>query len=229
MQWYDSHTTFHCSVLPQRVLASTLSPLLYSPWLRCWGIQRKGTMPKSARYTLHWSAEHECYELQTQGNVAGRPLHEDWWFAWLADHASFSFQGKQGHLSLLKEARARGGDYWYAYRSLNRRTVKRYAGRTVDLTAAHLEELARALASAAPAVTDNAEHKDTSSSSQEATEHGACHATGGDGTASGGPRGDRNRWRRASATGGRRAGRCGSGAASAGPASAPSSDRAPRQ
>ena len=68
-------------------------------------------MPKSAYFMLHWSAEHECYELQTQENAANRPLQEDWWFAWLADHSSFSFQGKQGHLSLLKEARARGSDY----------------------------------------------------------------------------------------------------------------------
>lgn len=124
-------------------------------------------MPKSAHYTLRWLAEHERYELQTQENVASRPLHEDWWFAWLADHASFSFQGKQGHLSLLKEARARGGSYWYAYRSLNRRTLKRYAGRTNDLTAAHLEELAHALASEAPV--DDRELKDTPSPSKVAT------------------------------------------------------------
>ncbi len=74
-------------------------------------------MPKSASYTLRWSEEHERYELQAQENTANRPLQEDWWFAWLAEHSSFSFQGKQGHLSLLKEPRARGADYWYACRS----------------------------------------------------------------------------------------------------------------
>src|SRR5215472_13027782 len=116
-------------------------------------------MPKSASYTLCWSAEHERYELQAQENAARRPLQEDWWFAWLTEHSSFSFQGKQGHLSLLKEPRARGADYWYAYRSLNRRKVKKYAGRTVDLTAAHLEELACALASEALAVADDAARK----------------------------------------------------------------------
>jgi len=84
-------------------------------------------MPKSALYTLRWSEEHERYELQAKENAANRPLQEDWWFVWLADHSSFSFQGKQGHLSLLKEPRARGADYWYAYRSLNGRTVKKYA------------------------------------------------------------------------------------------------------
>lgn len=128
-------------------------------------------MPKSALYTLRWSAEHERYELQAQENAANRPLQEDWWFAWLADHSSFSFQGKQGHLSLLKEARARGADYWYAYRSLNGRTVKKYAGRTVDLTAAHLEEIAHALASKAPVVADEAEHRERPPSSTATDRH----------------------------------------------------------
>src|SRR5262249_11534061 len=91
-------------------------------------------------------------------NAANRPLQEDWWFAWLADHSSFSFHGKHGHLSLLKEARARGADYWYAYRSLKGRTVKKYAGRSVDLTAAHLEELAHALASQAPVEASDTAH-----------------------------------------------------------------------
>ncbi len=115
-------------------------------------------MPKSARYTLRWSAEHERYELHAQESAAGRPLQEDWWFAWLAEQSSFSFQGKQGRLSLLKEARERGADYWYAYRSLNRRTIKKYAGRSVDLTAAHLEEIARILASNNRDVVGDAEH-----------------------------------------------------------------------
>jgi ATP/maltotriose-dependent transcriptional regulator MalT len=122
-------------------------------------------MPKSAHSMLRWSVEHGCYELQTQENAAKRPLQEDWWFAWLADHASFSFQGKQGHLSLLKEARARGADYWYAYRSLNGRTVKKYAGRTVELTAAHLEEIAHALASQAPVEASDAAHQERPPSS----------------------------------------------------------------
>jgi LuxR family transcriptional regulator, maltose regulon positive regulatory protein len=127
-------------------------------------------MPKSALYTLRWSEEHERYELQAKENAANRPLQEDWWFVWLADHSSFSFQGKQGHLSLLKEPRARGADYWYAYRSLNGRTVKKYAGRTVDLTAAHLEEIAHALASKAPVVADEAERRKRPPSST-ATDH----------------------------------------------------------
>jgi LuxR family maltose regulon positive regulatory protein len=107
-------------------------------------------MPKPVSYILRWKASHEYYEWHSREDAISRPLQEDWWFAWLADHSSFSFQGKHGHLSLLKEARARGTGYWYAYRSLSLHTVKKYAGRSVDLTPTHLEELAHTLASAAP-------------------------------------------------------------------------------
>ncbi|GHO90641.1 hypothetical protein KSF_006890 [Reticulibacter mediterranei] len=68
------------------------------------------------------------------------------WLKRLAATTSFSFQGREGHLTLLKEARARGGDgYWYAYRRQGKRTAKKYAGRTADLSAPRLEHMARAL------------------------------------------------------------------------------------
>ncbi|MBO0789371.1 MAG: hypothetical protein J2P36_00230, partial [Ktedonobacteraceae bacterium] len=103
-------------------------------------------MPKLARYLLAWSKEDGRYELRERGENTSYALREDdeWWPSWLAEHRSFAFQGKQGHLNLLKEARARGSDYWYAYRSQNRRTSKRYAGRTADITFSRLEELAGA-------------------------------------------------------------------------------------
>src|SRR5436305_12277786 len=103
-------------------------------------------MPKRARYLLIWSMEDGCYELRERGRHTSSLLQESdgWWSAWLAKQRSFAFQGKQGHLNVLKEARERGSDYWYAYRSQNRRTSKKYAGRTADLTVAHLEELAGA-------------------------------------------------------------------------------------
>ncbi|GHO91133.1 hypothetical protein KSF_011810 [Reticulibacter mediterranei] len=70
----------------------------------------------------------------------------DTWREWLASHTSFSFRGREGHLTLLKETRARGGDgYWYAYRHLGKRTVKKYVGRPADLTFARLEWTAREL------------------------------------------------------------------------------------
>lgn len=103
-------------------------------------------MPKRAQYTLVWSERNDCYELREWRGEARALLPKDdgWWPTWLEEHASFSFQGRRGHLNLLKEARARGTTYWYAYRSLNRHTRKQYAGRTSDLTTAHLEELAEA-------------------------------------------------------------------------------------
>ena len=105
-------------------------------------------MPKHARYLLIWLAEEERYELRELGETTCYPVRDDdsWWISWLAGHRSFAFQGRQGHLNVLKEARSRGSDYWYAYRSQNRRTRKRYAGRTADLTLLHLEDLAGAFA-----------------------------------------------------------------------------------
>src|SRR5689334_19914603 len=101
-------------------------------------------MPKLARSTLIWLVD-DWYEVREQGEVSNRLVAEDqvWWSAWLADHTSFAFQGKQGHLTLLKERRARGGDYWYAYRSVKHQTDKKYAGRTADLSISRLEEIAR--------------------------------------------------------------------------------------
>ncbi len=109
------------------------------------GRDKKEHMPNHARYTLIWLEEAERYELREQEKDANTAIQatEEWWLTWLEAHHSFAFRGKGGHLTLLKEARARGSDYWYAYRSQNRRTHKRYAGRTPDLTFAHLETLAR--------------------------------------------------------------------------------------
>lgn len=102
-------------------------------------------MPGHARYTLAWSENAGCYELHERGSVSHTlTLTDRWWSTWLEEHASFSFQGRQGRLTLLKEARPGGTQYWYAYRSLHRRTRKQYAGRSASLTIAHLEELAAA-------------------------------------------------------------------------------------
>ena len=101
-------------------------------------------MPKLARYTLTWSAENDHYELCEHGNTVNylRQREEAWWFTWLEAHSSFSFLGKRGKLTFLKEPRVRGTDHWYAYRSRNRQSARKYAGRTADLTVEHLEEIA---------------------------------------------------------------------------------------
>ncbi|MBA3947579.1 MAG: hypothetical protein H0X37_23865 [Herpetosiphonaceae bacterium] len=68
------------------------------------------------------------------------------WHVWLDAHRSFAFDGRSGHLNLLKEARAGSGvGYWYAYRRIGSRTIKRYAGRSSELTTARLEEIAESL------------------------------------------------------------------------------------
>jgi LuxR family maltose regulon positive regulatory protein len=119
-------------------------------------------MPKAAPFALLWSPERDCYVLRgwerehTRQDVtagARRWIEQDviagaampaWWREWLAVHSSFSFQGQRGGLTLLKEPRERGAGYWYAYRSQDGRTKKRYAGRARDLSPARLEAIALA-------------------------------------------------------------------------------------
>jgi LuxR family transcriptional regulator, maltose regulon positive regulatory protein len=111
------------------------------------GRERRGIMPREARYALIWSVERGVYELYERGNGKEPVLRgEDGeWYVWLAAHSSFAFQGQDGRLNLLKEARKSGGQgYWYAYRSQGGRTVKRYVGNTDKLTMERLEGTARA-------------------------------------------------------------------------------------
>ncbi|MBK9941176.1 MAG: hypothetical protein IPP13_06115 [Kouleothrix sp.] len=68
------------------------------------------------------------------------------WFAWLEAYGAFAFEAPAGRVSLLKEARPGGRTgYWYAYRRQGRRVAKRYVGRSADLTAARLEQVAAVL------------------------------------------------------------------------------------
>ncbi len=105
-------------------------------------------MPRHAPYILVWRPETGDYELRAAGATSGRTLDGDpgQLAEWLSGQRSLAFQGRDGHLTLLKERRARGGDYWYAYRSRGGRTNKRYLGSTANLTLARLEAAARALA-----------------------------------------------------------------------------------
>jgi LuxR family transcriptional regulator, maltose regulon positive regulatory protein len=100
-------------------------------------------MAKKIPVTLLWSGEDRQYLWQQEGNTQKRVSAQDHVSQLLNAYASFSFQGQQGHLTLLKETRVRGGDgYWYAYRRQGRRVMKKYAGRSADLTIGRLEELA---------------------------------------------------------------------------------------
>lgn len=105
----------------------------------------KDAMPKPATHALIWSSELNTYTIYIKGQQQFSSEREDdeMRLAWLAGHDSFSFQGKHGHLNLLKETRARGNEgYWYAYCRQGKRRIKQYAGRTLDLTIARLEKLA---------------------------------------------------------------------------------------
>lgn len=108
-------------------------------------------MPKAAAYRLIWRPERENYELrESQSNqlLPIAPASQEW-FTWLAAIPSFTFRGQAGQLTVRQEVRPRGGTYWYASRRVGEQMVKRYLGRTPDLTPARLEEVAAQVAEAA--------------------------------------------------------------------------------
>ncbi len=105
-------------------------------------------MPKVAPAALIWIPEQQTYLFYEHGNAHHHPLPQDQeqWRTWLEVCSSFSFQGQSGRLTLRKESRQRGEDhYWYAYRRQGGRLVKRYVGRTTDITLERLEATARVL------------------------------------------------------------------------------------
>lgn len=103
-------------------------------------------MPKSPTHTLVWIPACAAYEYWTQGQRECSFQDGDThWPTWLEAHPAFSFRGQRGHLNVLKENRQRGRGYWYAYRGLEKRTIKRYLGPTARVTLARLEEVAGTL------------------------------------------------------------------------------------
>ncbi|QBD76913.1 LuxR family transcriptional regulator [Ktedonosporobacter rubrisoli] len=104
-------------------------------------------MPKPALHALIWSEELQCYELKTGGQLyrSFRQEDEPAWLAWMQENRAFAFEGRAGHLSIVKEARPRGTGYWYAYSRQARRTRKRYLGRSA--TFSRLEQVATDLIS----------------------------------------------------------------------------------
>jgi len=80
------------------------------------------------------------------------------WFSWLAAATTRSFSYPlfdqergyiSGYMTVRKEHRPRGGDYWWAYRRGHGRVRKRYLGRTERVTLLQLETAARAFATTA--------------------------------------------------------------------------------
>lgn len=59
------------------------------------------------------------------------------WFEWLKDNKSFSFQSVHGRMTV----RNRTGDYWYAYKKVNRKQRQEYIGKTEELSKERLQEV----------------------------------------------------------------------------------------
>src|SRR5581483_531597 len=101
-------------------------------------------MPRYTSSQLRWSEQVQNYVLSTDDQASTQAFTSDW----LEQVASFSFYSRWGmHYTVRKQRVQRGGSYWYAYRRMDGRIVKRYLGRTIDLTFARLEEIARLLES----------------------------------------------------------------------------------
>ncbi|GHO69996.1 helix-turn-helix transcriptional regulator [Ktedonobacter sp. SOSP1-52] len=107
-------------------------------------------MPKQAPYLLRWSPQAQKYELLDQGcsQSGGQTLEHSDLLHKLVDISSFAFYSYTGaHFTARKENIQRNGPYWYAYRSSQGRTSKRYLGRTADLSIGHLENIAESFLS----------------------------------------------------------------------------------
>ncbi len=102
-------------------------------------------MPRRTAHLVQWSPAREAYEVRSGGDPEPQSPVPDSaaWFDWLDGIPSFSFRSRSGaHCTVRKETLQRGGAYWYGYRSVHGRTVKRYLGRTADLSIARLEQIA---------------------------------------------------------------------------------------
>ncbi len=101
-------------------------------------------MPKVPMHTLAWSSATETYELyETRGQEALRIVPDSSeWFAWLDRVSSFAFVGQSDHFTARKEAKQRGGRYWSAYLATDEHLIKKYLGKSADLTLARLEHIA---------------------------------------------------------------------------------------
>lgn len=104
-------------------------------------------MPHAASFRLSWVDQDRVYELSTSTHESTFRLasEEPSWLAWLEQASSFAFHGQQGSFTARKETKQRGSVYWYAYRKHEGTLVKKYLGKTADLTLTRLEEMARLL------------------------------------------------------------------------------------
>ncbi|HEX4714829.1 MAG TPA: hypothetical protein VH164_07880 [Ktedonobacteraceae bacterium] len=130
----------------------------------------------TSHHCLIWRADRQRYELDEQGSKQFFPRTRDegHWVTWLESISAFSFQGQQGHLTVRKEVRPRGEQYWYASRRVGPRMMKKYLGRSATLTLARLEETAAAfpLAPSSLLVDGQHIHQEKESGGQQAVAEG---------------------------------------------------------
>lgn len=107
----------------------------------------------SASHVLAWSPIQQIYTLNTGATMLGIIPESTAWFAWLDEVASFAFHSQTGdRWTVRKETVQRGGGYWYAYRRVQGRMVKRYLGRSAKLTLARLAAIGATLSNPPPAI-----------------------------------------------------------------------------
>jgi LuxR family maltose regulon positive regulatory protein len=120
-------------------------------------------MPRVPRHALIWSTDRTCYELFRGGQLLQRfrPGDDQAWLSWLEAQSACAFHGHAGRLNLHNEARTRGARYWYAYHASEQRSLKRYLGKTANLTLERLEQVAGELSGAhvpAPRASHSPQH-----------------------------------------------------------------------
>ncbi len=115
-------------------------------------------MAKLSAHVLAWSREQQRYELFSHGHFyqSFHPGDREQWQGWFSEQTSFAFHGRQGQMSVIREARHRGAGYWYAYCTHQRHTSKRYLGPTPKVTLERLEQVAQAFVAARTAPTQKA-------------------------------------------------------------------------
>jgi len=112
-------------------------------------------MPKPAAHMLTWCQETATYTVRdpehdrTLAAIFGDALmftpESQEWFAWLASIPSFAFEGRAGRFTARRETKQRGESDWIAYQRCDGKLLKKYLGRTSDLTAEKLEATANSM------------------------------------------------------------------------------------
>lgn len=102
-------------------------------------------MLKPAIAQVIWNAQDATYQVHEKAREGTDSSRMDFeskaWQSWLAQHSSFAFSSRDGHrVTVRKEARARGGSYWVAYRKVGGKLTHTYLGRSEDVTLARLEQ-----------------------------------------------------------------------------------------